>query len=109
MFQPKYRPLAESQTTPPENVDNDTAIHGGILLYKARALRRLKLPTAAARTAGAAVRRRKRRPPELICALRYERAIAYEDAGDSRRARAEWEKLYADAPSYRDVARRLRP
>jgi hypothetical protein len=37
----------------------------------------------------------------------YERALVYEDLGKPRRARAELEKIYAEAPDYEDVAARL--
>jgi predicted Zn-dependent protease len=47
------------------------------------------------------------RPAELLHALRYERAVAYEAAGQPKRARADLERLYAEAPDYEDVARRL--
>jgi predicted Zn-dependent protease len=40
-------------------------------------------------------------------ALRYERALVYEDLSQRRRARSELEKLYAEAPDYEDVALRL--
>jgi len=40
-------------------------------------------------------------------ALRYERALVYEEMGQRKRARKEFEKLYADDPDYGDVAARL--
>ena len=54
-----------------------------------------------------ALRRRKGRSDELLRALRYERALVYEDLGKPRRARAELEKLYAEDPDDEDVAARL--
>jgi lipoprotein NlpI len=47
------------------------------------------------------------RPPELMKALRYERALIYESAGDKWKARREFERLYADSPDYEDVEERL--
>lgn len=47
------------------------------------------------------------RPVELLHALRYKRALAYEAAGQPRRARADLERLYAEAPDYEDVVKRL--
>jgi len=44
---------------------------------------------------------------ELLRALRYERALVYEDLGKPRRARSELEKLYAEDLDYEDVAARL--
>ena len=40
-------------------------------------------------------------------AIRYERALAYEDLGQKSRVRAEFEKIYAEAPDFEDVAERL--
>ena len=79
----------------------------GLLLYKAKALRHLRLATAARDTLTVALRRKKGRSDDLLRALRYERALAYEDLGQKSRARAEFEKLYAEAPDFEDVAVRL--
>ena len=53
------------------------------------------------------LRRKKDRSDELLRALRYERALIYEEMGQHKRARSELEKLYAEAPDYEDVAARL--
>ena len=50
---------------------------------------------------------KKDRSADLLHALRYERALAYEDLGQKSRARAEFEKLYAETPDFEDVAERL--
>jgi tetratricopeptide (TPR) repeat protein len=88
-------------------VENETPVHAALLLYKARALRGLGLPDAARETLTAALRRRKDRPGDLLRALRYERALAYEELGRYRRARGELERIYAEAPDHEDVAARL--
>jgi len=88
-------------------IENDTPIHTALLLYKARALRLLGLLEAARDTLTTALRRRKDRPEHLLGALRYERGLVYEAMGQKRRARAEFEKLYAEDPDYEDVAARL--
>lgn len=90
-----------------EGAANETAVHTALLLYKGRALRKLGLFEAARDTLTAALRRRKGRPEELLRALRYERALVYEKLGQGRRARGEFEKLYAEDPDYEDVATRL--
>jgi len=89
------------------DLDNETPIHAALLLYKGRALHRLGLLDAARDTLTLALRRRKGRSPELLRALRYERALLYEETGKAKRARSEFEKLYAEAPDYEDVAERL--
>jgi len=90
-----------------EGVENETPVHTALLLYKARALRGLGLLDAARGTLTGALRRKKDRSEELLRALGYERALVYEDLGQHRRARSEFEKLYAEAPDYEDVATRL--
>jgi tetratricopeptide (TPR) repeat protein len=89
------------------DVENITPVHAALLLYKARALVRLGLHTAARDTLTTALRRRKDRPDDLLHAVRYERALVYEAMGSARRARGELERLYAEAPDYEDVAERL--
>lgn len=90
-----------------EHVENDSEIHGGLLLYKAKALRLLGLPTAARETLASTLRRRKNRSDDLLRALRYERALVYEQLGWEKRYRTALEKLYADSPTFEDVAQRL--
>lgn len=89
-------------------IDNDSSIHAALLLYKARALKRLGLRDAAIAALTKALRRKKDRPRELLLALRYERALLYEEVGRLDRARSDLEKLYGEAPEYEDVGRRLR-
>jgi tetratricopeptide (TPR) repeat protein len=90
-----------------KNIRNETPIHTVLLLYKARALRGLGLHTAARDTLTGALRRTKDRDPEILHAVRYERALVYEDLGHHGRARKDFERLYAEAPGYEDVAERL--
>ena len=90
-----------------EGIENETPVHTALLLYKARALRGLGLLIAARDTLTGALRRKKDRSGELIRALRYERAMVYEELGQRKRARTELEKLYAEDPDYEDVAARL--
>jgi len=90
-----------------EGVENASAIHTALLLYKAKALRGLDFLDAALQVLSEALKRKKDRSDELLHALRYERAVVYEGLGQSRRARTELEKLYAEAPGYEDVAARL--
>lgn len=90
-----------------EGIDNDSEIHAGLLLYKAKALRKLGLLTAARDTLTKTLRRKKNRSDELMRALRYERVTVYDELGHAKRARADLEKLYAEAPDYEDVAERL--
>ncbi len=86
---------------------NETPVHTVLLLYKSRALYGLGLYTAARETLTVALRRSKGRSVDLLRALRYERGLVYEALGQAARMRAEFEKLYAEAPDYEDVAKRL--
>jgi len=90
-----------------EGVENEDEIHAALLLYRARALRGLGLLDAARTTLTIALRRRKGRSPDLLHALRYERALVYEALGSHGRARTDLERIYAEAPDYEDVAARL--
>jgi len=90
-----------------EGIKNDSEVHAALLLYKAKALRKLGLLTAARDTLTATLRRKKNRSAELLRALRYERILVYNELGEPKRMRKELEKLYAEAPDYEDVAKRL--
>lgn len=90
-----------------EGVENDSAVAAALLLYKARALRQLGMLEAARETLTTALRRKKDRPPELLHALLYERALVYEELGRHARARTDLQRIFADDPDYEDVARRL--
>lgn len=90
-----------------EGIENETPVHAALLLYKAKALRGLGLPSAALETVNAVLRKTQKRPLDLLRALRYERGLIYETLGRHGRARSEFERLYAEAPDYEDVAKRL--
>jgi len=83
-----------------KGVENESELHAAILLWKGVALRRLGLPTAARDALTAAFRRKKGRDEELLRAIRYERALVYEELGRKKRAREELERLYAEAPDH---------
>jgi len=88
-------------------IENESPIHGALLLYRARAMRKLGLRDAARDILTKTLRRKKDRPPELMHALRYERACVYEEQGRKSRAREELEKIYAEDPDYEDIAEKL--
>jgi len=90
-----------------EGIENESEIHAALLLYKAKALRNLGLNEAARDVLTKALRRKKDRSDDLLHAIRYERALVYEDLGQHKRARSELERLYAEAPDYEDVEARV--
>ncbi|NJL94983.1 MAG: hypothetical protein HC915_15305 [Anaerolineae bacterium] len=87
--------------------ENETYLHGALLLYQARALQVLGLTTAAREILTTALRRTKDRPAELLLALRYERALVYEALGEKSRAKADLEKVFIQHQAYADVRARL--
>jgi len=81
-----------------EGIENEDEVHAALLLYRGRALHRLGLLDGARTTLTTALRRRKDRSPDLLQALRYERALVYEELGQHARACADFERIYAEAP-----------
>ncbi|MFW5653203.1 MAG: DUF4236 domain-containing protein, partial [Planctomycetota bacterium] len=89
------------------NIDNESQVHGGVLFYKAIALRHLGVLHAARDELTALLRRTKDRDPAFLQAVRYERARVYELLGRKSQAKRDLERLFADDPNYEDVAARL--
>jgi tetratricopeptide (TPR) repeat protein len=90
-----------------EGVANESEYHAALLLYKARALRAIGLQEGARDLLTDVLRRTKDRSTELLCALRFERALAYEALGQQKEARTDFERVYALDAKYEDVAKRL--
>jgi len=90
-------------------VANDSDVGLACLHLKAKALTRQGLTDAAAETFSVCLKRTAGRDPDLLKEIRYDRAAFYESTGQTARARREWEKLYAEDPKYRDVAKRVAP
>lgn len=90
-----------------EDVHNAGPIHAALMYYRAHALRQLDLIEGAKDTLTKALRRKKDYPDDLLRALRYERAVIYELTGEDKKAQTEYQKIYAEAPTYEDVAARL--
>ena len=86
---------------------NASPVHACLLLYRARALRGLRLSKLAQRTLTRALRRKREVPRDLLQALHYERALAYAENRQRMRSRTELETVYSLDPGYRDVASRL--
>jgi len=90
-----------------KDIENSSPLHTALLLYKARALKGLGLSDATRDALTPLLRRKKERPDDLLLAVRYERALVYEALGHKTRARKDLENIYAEAPDYEDVAKRL--
>lgn len=76
-------------------------------VYYAQALWHKGLFDAALEVAEEELRRTAGRDPELLQDMRYIRALALEGKGQLAQARREWQRLYAQDPNYRDVAKRI--
>jgi tetratricopeptide (TPR) repeat protein len=87
-----------------QNVDDLTA---EIIHLRAAALAALGHHTAAFDAYRDALAKTAKRDPHLLATVRYDRALAYEAAGQRAKARADLERLYAADPSFRDVRERL--
>jgi len=90
-----------------EGIENDSHTHGTLLLYRAKALRLLGVCQGAKEVLTPLLRRKKERSEDLLNAIRFERAMAYEELGEKRRARADLERVYAADPDFAGVAARL--
>ncbi len=90
-----------------KGIDSRSEVEAALLLYKAEALRKLGLNMAALETVNGLLAKKSRWTEPLLRALQYERGMIYEAMGEARKARADWESVYADDPGYEDVARRL--
>ena len=104
---PDAQPVQQQIVNLAADIHNESPIHAALMYYRAQALRKLGLIDGAKDTLAKALKRTKGSPDDLLRALRYERAVIYELTGDSKKARAEFQKIYAEAPSYEDVAARL--
>jgi len=90
-----------------EGIANDGEPQAALLLYRARALRELGLADAARVVASEGLRKTAGRSDELLRALRYERGRCCEALGQAGRARADYERIYAEKSDYLDVRARL--
>lgn len=86
-------------------VEDDVTLETAI--WYARALLEKKLPDAAIEVLSAAVKKKKDRSEALLTDALYWRAVGYEASGKKSAASKDLQKIYAQSPAYRDVAKRL--
>ena len=77
------------------------------LIFYGQAMQEKGIHEAAITVFTKALRRKKDHNPMLLNEARYWRAISYQEQGKNQRANTEFQKLYAEAPDFRDVAERL--
>lgn len=77
-----------------------------LLVFKAIAFHRKGQNDAAVEVLREALRFKKRNQ-DILREARYARALVYAATGKNARAKQEWERIYAEDPSFRDVSERL--
>lgn len=86
---------------------NDTDVGAGLLHMRGAALYAQGHHDGACEAFKLALAKTAGRDPELLKVIRYDRALAYEAAGQKAKAKADLEKLYGQDPGYLDVRERL--
>lgn len=86
---------------------NDSDIGIGMLHLRAAALFASNHRDGAFEAFRLALAKTAGRDPELLKVVRYDRALAYDAAGQATKARADLEKIYGVDPSFEDVRERL--
>ncbi len=86
---------------------NDSDFGAALLHLRAAALLASGMPDGALEAFRAALAKTAGRDPELLKAVRYDRALAYESVGQHAKARADLERVFAVDPDYEDVRARL--
>jgi tetratricopeptide (TPR) repeat protein len=86
---------------------NDDDLTVELIHLRAAALFGLGHQTAALEAFRDALAKTANRDPKVLATVRYDRALAFEQAGQKSKARADLERLYAADPTFRDVRERL--
>jgi tetratricopeptide (TPR) repeat protein len=86
---------------------NEDDLGVALLHMRAASFMTLGLPTAGLDAFRDALAKTANRDRELLNAVRYDRALSFASAGQKAKARADFERLYAVDPSYRDVREQL--
>ena len=89
------------------HAQNEDSLTVALIHMRAAALAALGHQTAAFDSFKDALAKTANRDEELLATVRYDRALAYEQAGQKAKAKADLERLYAREPNYRDVRARL--
>jgi tetratricopeptide (TPR) repeat protein len=87
--------------------NNDSDLGVALLHLRAAAMFSMNLRDGAFNSFKEALAKTAGRDPELLKVVRYDRALAYEAAGQKAKAKADLERIYAADPGYQDVRERL--
>ena len=86
-------------------IEDDVTLEIAILY--GRAMQEKNLHEAAISVFSSALKKKKGRFPELLREAAYWRAVSYEAVGKKSQAKKEFQKIYAEAPDFRDAAQRI--
>ena len=89
-------------------VENDDPIHANILYLRGAAMYRMQLADAAIQQLSLLLRKKTDRPDSLLRQIRYLRARLFEQLKQKAKAKKDYEMVYAEDPSFRDVRSRIR-
>ena len=90
-------------------IKNEAPIYTNLLYLRGAAMYRLQLADAAIQQLSVALRKKINRPDALLQQIRYLRGRIYEQQGQRKRARKDYELVFAENPLFKDVAQRLGP
>jgi tetratricopeptide (TPR) repeat protein len=87
------------------NITDNITLETTVL--RGRAMQAKGLDEAAIAVFTEALKKKKDRDPDLLNEAAYWRAVSYESIGKKSQASKDFQKLYAEAPNFRDVAQRI--
>jgi tetratricopeptide (TPR) repeat protein len=91
-----------------EGTKLDSPLHAGLLLYRARAMRHLGMLSQTNDLLAAVVNHARELPLPLLLGLQYERALTFEQLGNRDAAVEQLKEIHRRAPTFKDVAIRLK-
>ena len=91
-----------------KNLENDSYAHAVMLMYKAEAFDNLGMTDAAITTLTNTMRKKADRPKEFLLELQYERGCLYQKLGKNAQALKDFNAVYAEDPTYANVAQLIR-
>jgi tetratricopeptide (TPR) repeat protein len=86
---------------------NDSDLGAALLHMRAAAMFAMSHPDGAFVAFKEALAKTAGRSPDLLKVIRYDRALAYQAAGQRAKAKADLERIFAIDPGYQDVRERL--
>ncbi|MBR4221341.1 MAG: DUF4236 domain-containing protein [Victivallales bacterium] len=91
-----------------KNLENDSYAHAVLLMYKAEAFDNLGMTDAAITTLTNTMRKKADRPKEFLLELQYQRGVLYQKSGKNAQALKDFNAVYAEDPTYANVAQLIK-